>query len=312
MARPSAGERLRRVLAMVPWIAEHDGPSIDDICGRFGLTRKQLLSDLDVLPMVGLYPFTPDQLVEVTIADDRVWIDYADMFRRPLRLTPEQAVALVTAGATVLAVPGSDPSGPLARGLAKLRTVLGVETLDVVDVEFGNVPTEVLDAVRSALADRRVLQLDYYTHGRDEHAERAVEPHRLFADEGHWYLRAWCRRAGGERVFRLDRVRAASLLDESFVPPAGDPSLGTFHARPDDPRVVIELAPGGRWVIEQYPVEAVEEVDGGGLRVTLAVSARPWFERLLLQLGPDARVLEPDDLAGAGRGAAERVLARYR
>ena len=44
---------------------------------------------------------------------------------------------------------------------------------------------------------------------------------------------------------------------------------------------------------------------------TMAVTARPWLERLLLRLGPDARLVEGDD-PDLARHAAARVLARYR
>ena len=50
------------------------------------------------------------------------------------------------------------------------------------------------------------------------------------------------------------------------------------------------------------------------LRVTLAVTARPWLERLLLSLGPQAELVEVDErLGGAGvrAVAASRVLERY-
>ncbi|MDQ1424474.1 MAG: proteasome accessory factor, partial [Acidimicrobiaceae bacterium] len=76
----------------------------------------------------------------------------------------------------------------------------------------------------------------------------------------------------------------------------------------------LELEPDAAWVVEVYPVEAVEQVGGGRLRATLAISARPWLERLLLRLGPRARVVEETgdaDLAGCAADAARRVLARY-
>ncbi len=44
--------------------------------------------------------------------------------------------------------------------------------------------------------------------------------------------------------------------------------------------------------------------------MTLAASQRAWLERLLLRLGPSARVVDGDPtLAGA---AARRILVRYR
>lgn len=313
MARPGALDAVRRVLAIVPWVAAQDGPRIDDVCERFGISRRQLLADLDVLPFVGLYPYTPDQLVEVAVEDERVWIRYAEMFQRPLRLTPDQALALVAAGSTLAAVPGADPEGALARGLAKLRTVLGLDPDELVDVTLGAASEDVLRLLQEAARTRHAVEIEYYAHGRDERTIRTIEPGRVFADEGHWYVAAWCRRAEGERLFRVDGISGARALDEVFEPRQDLAELGVFSPRPDDPRVVLELARGARWVLEQYPVEDVEEGEADAVRVTLVVTARPWLERLLLRLGPDARVVRADaGLASAGAEAASRVLARYR
>ena len=37
----------------------------------------------------------------------------------------------------------------------------------------------------------------------------------------------------------------------------------------DDPEVVVEVGPGGRWVAEYYPHDSAEELPDGGLRITL-------------------------------------------
>jgi proteasome accessory factor C len=64
--------------------------------------------------------------------------------------------------------------------------------------------------------------------------------------------------------------------------------------------------------VDQYPVESVEERPGGHLRVTLAVAAVPWLERLLVRLGPDVSIVEaPGPLNDAGTAAARRILERY-
>src|SRR5881227_1246481 len=86
--RKGADEKLQRLLALVPWVAARDGPTLAEVCERFGCTEAEPVSDLDRLFMCGLYPYTPDVLIEVDVADGRVWIRYADYFSRPLRLTP--------------------------------------------------------------------------------------------------------------------------------------------------------------------------------------------------------------------------------
>ena len=86
-----------------------------------------------------------------------------------------------------------------------------------------------------------------------------------------------------------------------------------FAADDADPRVVLDLPPSAHWVSEVHPVEAVEERADGSTLVTLAIAAAPWLDRLLIGLGPDARIVEaPDDLAESARRAAARILDRYR
>jgi proteasome accessory factor C len=310
--RPGAVERVQRVLELVPWIAAQDGPTRAEICEHFGITDAELTADLSVVWYVGLPPYTPDSLIDVIQEDDRVWIRYPDVFERPQKLTPEQGLALLTAGASLLALPGSDRDGPLARGVAKLARVLDVADDAALEVDLGSGRPEVVAALQQAIAARARVELDYYAYGRDERTRRRVDPYRLHAEQGALYLAAHCHLAGGARWFRLDRIQDVRVLDEHFDEPASPPPASVFDPDPDDPRLTLELAPSAAWVAEHYPTEHVERRADGSTRVTLVVSARAWLERLLLTLGDQAQVVDaPGDLAGAGRDAARRVLRRY-
>lgn len=311
-AEPS-GARLQRLLAMVPWIAGHDGPRVEDVCERFGITPAQLAADLEVVWLVGVPPYTPDALIDVVQEGDRVWIHFAEVFSEPNRLTPDQAVALLTAGASVLALPGGDVTGALASGVAKLAAVLGIDAAQVLDISLGGAGAEVLDLLRQAVREHRRVHLDYYSFGRDARTQRDVDPHQVQAADGSFYLLGYCHLAEDRRRFRVDRIASVTLLEESFAPAEVEALGRVFEPDADDPRVVLRLAPAARWVADAYPVESVDEQSDGSLVVTLAVGAEPWLERLLVSLGPDAEVVNaPDALRGAGARAAARILARYR
>lgn len=310
MPRVSAEARLHRLLALVPWVAGRDGPRIDEVCARFGCTEAELAADLDLLFVCGLHPYTPDMLIDVDVADGRVWIRYAEYFSGPLRLTPGEALALLVAGQAMLAAPGADPSGPLARGLDKVAATLGVDPRGAVDVTLGPAPAGVLETLSQAASDHRRVEIDYYSFGRDQWGQRTVDPFAVFSAGGQWYLSGHCHSVDDERLFRVDRIRSVRALEASFTPPAAAPELSVFRPRPSDPRVSLEVGPSGHWLADQYPVEAVEDLGEGRLRVRLAVGQKAWLERLLLRLGPAATVVEGD--AGTGRLAACRLLARYR
>lgn len=307
--RPLVGPRLRRVLALVPYVLAHPGVMIAELAERFEVPEKELERDLSLLPLCGLPPYTADRLIDVWVVDGAVQIRLAEYFERPLRLTPAEGLALLAAGRGLLSVPGSDTSGPLASALDKLEDALGARGRLAVDVGGG----DHLEALQAAVDARAQVEIDYYSFARDEMTTRVVDPWRVFHAFGAWYLAAWCHRADGERLFRVDRVRAARPTGQTFAPPdaTADASDLVYRARPDDPRVTLRLQPAAAWVGESYPHERAEELPDGSWRVVLAVSEPAWLERLLLSLGPDGSVEAPGDAAHIAPKAAERLLSRY-
>jgi proteasome accessory factor C len=296
---------------MVPWIVAQDGPLISEVCERFGISEKELMEDLNLLFLCGVYPFTPDALIEVDIDEGRVWVRFADWFRRPLRLSPPEALALVLAARAALQVaPQQLPLREvLASALAKLELLVGAGGDEALDIDLGSGEGEVLAVLQEGAQERRRVLLEYYSFGRDESGERAVQPWRVFSRDGHWYLLAWCERAKARRLFRVDRTRSAKLLEGSFQVPADVGPVPLYEPAEADPLVVIDLAPGAHWVAEGYPLEALEDRGEGVLRVKLRASSRAWLERLLLRAGPDARVVSGAERVASA--AARRVLAVY-
>jgi proteasome accessory factor C len=230
-----------------------------------------------------------------------------------MRMGSADLAALVAAGRAAAVLLGDDRLGPLERAVAKL---VGTQTskAPTVELRLTSGGEKVLTLLREAIRSGRCVELDYYSYNRDEETRRVVEPHRCIYD-GFWYLTAYCRSVGAGRVFRLDRVRGATLTDLPFVP--AEEEAEAMDGIPVDgslPEVVLELDPEAHWVVDQYPHTALNRLDDGRVRVTLPVTADRWLERLLLRLGPSARVVS----APAGQGeelraaAAARVLSRYR
>ncbi len=307
--RALAGPEIQRILALVPWIVAHPGSPKAEIALRFGITVAQLDADLALVLMIGVPPYSPGDYLDVEHDESGgVTIRLAEHFQRALRLTPAEGLALLAAGRALLAVPGSDPEGPLATALAKLQHALELPGL-VVDV---GEPTQ-LEAIRAAVAGHDRVEIEYWSAGRDEVTTRSIDPEVVFFATGEWYVGAYCHRAHDERMFRVDRIRSVTPTGEHFEPGATEFETGDVYTpRADDTRVTLELAPAAAWVAESHPTEAVTERADGSLEIVLAVSERPWLERLLVRLGPDARVVEPPEFATLAADAAQRTLRRYR
>jgi predicted DNA-binding transcriptional regulator YafY len=303
------GARLRRLLAIIPWLAARGSASLDEIATRFGLTVEEVEHELLLAACCGLPPYSPDQLIDLVVDEGGVTADVPDYFRRPPKLAAADGFALLAAGQALLAVPGSDPEGPLATAMKKLSAALGVS--DGLAVQL-DAPAH-LDALRTAADARESVDVDYYSASRDEETSRRIDPLTVFADRGHWYVVAYCHRADAVLTFRVDRVNALAATGERFeARPTESPAPGVFLAGPDTPTVTIEVPRSGGWVPEAYPVEDVDERRGGRLRIRMAVTGRAWLDRLLLRVGPTVKVVEPTDLRVAPKEAAARVLAAYR
>ncbi|MFL6137151.1 MAG: helix-turn-helix transcriptional regulator [Frankiaceae bacterium] len=311
-----ASDHLPRLLALVPYLLAHPGERLADVARTFGVGERQLRADLDLLWMCGLPGHGPGDLIDVSYAGDRVTLSNADTIARPLRLTTDEALALVVALRALADVPGLQERDALDRALAKLEAAAGdagaVSGRVSVVLETQE---RALAVARQALDAGRRLHLVYHVPARDETTERDVDPMRLLLVEGRAYLEGWCRLAEGVRLFRLDRVVDIAVLDAPAEPPLDaaprDLSGGLFRPSRDDLLVSLELAPRARWVADYYPCERIDELPDGGCLASLRTPDPAWVRRLALRLGPSMRVIAPAELAEEIRAEATRALATY-
>jgi proteasome accessory factor C len=313
-----ATDHLPRLLALVPWLLAHPGTPVADVAREFEVTEDQLRADLSLLWMCGLPGYGPGDLIDIEWHGDRVTLSNAEEIGRPLRLTPEEALALIAALRVLSGQPGIVDGGSIERALAKLEAAAGnaaaVERV-VAAPTPGAADPDIVTAATDALARGRRLHLRYWVPARDESTERDVDPLRLFSNDGVVYLKGWCYRVEDVRTFRLDRVLAASVLDTPVDVPeearelAHDTDL--FTPAPDDRLVTLSLDAPARWIADYYLVEDVAERGDGGLVVRLRAHDDAWVRRLALGLAGVGRVTDPPELAAEISAAAEAALAAY-
>jgi proteasome accessory factor C len=309
---PTTAERLGRLLVIVPYLVRHPGTTIGEAAALFDVPPAQLRQDLDLVFMAGLPPYGPGDLIDVEVDEDgAIWISMADHFARPLRLTRQEALAINVRATELMATPGVPQAPALASALEKLRVAIG-EASQIVGSAPGRAPLH-LDALRDAAEAHERLEIGYVAASTGQRGTRTIEPEAVFASAGNWYVVAWDIDAGGERLFRADRVTSVEPTGSRFVPRglegAGRPLYTPSAA---DVPVRLRLGPSARWVAEYYASRDPVELGDGTLEVTLPTRQLGWIARLLLRLGPDARVVEPQELAEEVRALARATLATYR
>jgi proteasome accessory factor C len=304
-------ERLPRLLALVPYLLAHPGISAAQAAADFGISESQLRRDLSLLWMCGLPGHGPGDLIDLSFEGETVSVIFDAGMSRPLRLTNEEALALVVALRTLAEAPGLADSDAIQRALAKVEAAAGGAvdgTTVTIELDTGS---RMLPVVQKALDDGRALLLRYYTATRDETTERVVDPLRVFQTEGNDYLEAWCRSAEGMRVFRIDRIEHAEELDEPAAPPPNvelrNLDEGVFQPAEDH---LLTTLPAYFWIADYYATDNVTEVDGT-LQIDLRVADPALVRALVLGSAGQVEVLSPEWLAEAIRSEAAQALARY-
>lgn len=315
-ARSANEERLPRLLALVPYLQARPGISVAQAAADFGVTDAQLRRDLTLLWMCGLPGHGPGDLIDLSFEGESVSVVFDAGMSRPLRLTPEEALALVVALRTLAETPGLADTDAVQRALAKVESVAsGAVADDTVAVELDH-SERLLPVLQRAVDDGKALRLRYYSAGRDETTERTIDPVRILEADRRTYVEAWCRQVEGMRMFRVDRIENVTLLDEpSSVPDdvqLRDLSEGVFQPAADHLLVGLRLGPAYAWVADYYSTEDVTEDGGGGqLRVSLRVADPAWVRHLVLGSAGQVEVLAPDWLAEGVRAEAARALDSY-
>jgi proteasome accessory factor C len=267
---------------------------------RLKLSPEELTEDVNLLNVVnfggGSY------VLYAELQGDEIEIDtepYSDNFARPARLLPLEAKALVAA---IDLLGDHLPEGSLSSARDKIVTALGDdpahEGLQIAPATYND--PELTGTINSAIAENRLLELDYYKENEDEFTKRRVEPYALINGREGWYLFAYDYTRDDTRHFRLDRIKRSRMLQDTFEPRAevdpladleGWPRTGTL---PTSRVARVWISPErARWERERRRV--AEELADGALVVELPFAGVRWLVREILKEAGDAAILEPED-----------------
>tara|TARA_X000001036_G_scaffold96313_1_gene89096 strand:+ start:420 stop:1403 length:984 start_codon:yes stop_codon:yes gene_type:complete len=319
MREMNSAERIKRLLAVLPWIESQNGPYLEEVAARFDYPQRELIEDLEnVVFFVGVYPFTPDCLIEVSITEERVWVRYADWFRQPMKLSKKELTALRAAGEALIDFGGlltneiEDELGPLERALTKL-SVFGGGSENLLEIKLAT-PTKHLLDVQNSIKYKTVIQIEYLAGSRNEISSRKIEPEKILANGGKWYVQAYCKSSSAVKTFRVDRIKGIKTLDEIRESNSVEYSTTEDFFNLDNfPTAIIEIPIGDKSLIDGFPNIEIEEVSEEKIRLICPVASEVWFKYLLMVLGSGAEVLEmPTGIENTFRSkAAEEILGIY-
>jgi proteasome accessory factor C len=303
----NAAEQLRRVLHLIPHLADGEPHSLESVARRAGMDRAEVLRDIQSISERFEVPGGFVEGLQIYIDADNISV-IPSHFLRPMRLTRSELLALEL-GLTMLR--GERPPEEhraIDRALARLGEVVAKLPEDERADDFRAASLssagdlEHLRSLRDAFRQRRKVRLSYRKADEDVPSHRVICPYGIVFASGMWYAVAHCESSDGIRIFRLDRVEQVETLDARFESPRGfsvDTVIkeGKVFQAPEPGTLRLRYSPRiARWIAER---EGKSLADDGSLTMDHPLADRDWAVRHVLQYGPEVTVLEPAEVRNA-------------
>ena len=318
-------KQLRDLLFLVSWLRKNPEAPVREVARVLKVPPKDVIAYVRSLVLCGKPPFSPGDLIDIEIVGGKLRLQLDQKLGRPLRFTPQEAVAVTVALRTIAESKAERWSGVAKTLLQKTKRKLGedvakrVESIQPrIDVmpDAGSVEQR-LAPLQRAVDARRVVEMEYWSASRDALATRRVHPLMTVQHLGTWYLVAHDERSNQVRLFRVDRVSSVKTTDETFTRPASfDPKRYRLDrmflpgAEVHKARVRLEPAAAPAFVDRWLPREVVKRKDGA-VEATIDYVSPDALAAWVLPYGKLAEVLDPPEVRDAVVARAKALRAHY-
>ena len=172
----------------------------------------------------------------------------------------------------------------------------------------------------SATLQRNKLKISYHSRSKNEHTERIISPQRIIHYRDNWYLDAWDHLREALRSFAVDRIEAATELEEaaSDVP---EPTLEEYYASAygifagkANKTAILRFSPRrARWVADErwHPQQSGQFLTDGSYELRIPYRDSRELVMDILRHGADVHVISPESLRNEVRAALQTALGPY-
>jgi predicted DNA-binding transcriptional regulator YafY len=312
---PDASPTARALLAL-ELVQGSPGITAERLAGKLGVSDRAARRYIGILREAGI----PIESVRGPYGGYHVG--------RGLRLPPLMFSATEALGLVMAVLDGhhdaSDPAGPAGRALGKIVRALPEPVAAQAEaVRQSTAPAPDRAAARPdpgtttalvlACSSHRRVRIGYRTEAGSEWLIEA-DPWAVVVRHGRWYLLCWSRTTDARRAYRIDRVRAVEVLDDTFSPPAGLDPVATLEEH---------LAVGWEYDVDaviEAPIETagrclpralgrLEPLDAGTTRLVGSTSNPVWYAQQLAAIPAPYRIVRCPELQEATRVLGQRLLA---
>jgi len=305
-----------RALLALELIQGSPGITADRLADKLGVSDRAARRYVDILREAGI----PIESMRGPYGGYRIG--------RGLRLPPLMFSAAEALGLVMAVLDGhhdaSDPTDLVGSALGKIVRALPEPvaaqaeavrrtTAPAPDRAAARPNPDVTTALVQARSEYRRVRLGYRSEAGSEWVME-VDPWAVVVRHGRWYVLCWSHSAKARRAYRIDRVTAAEILDDTFIPPADLDPVADLEAHMAvgweyDVEIVIDAPFDTVARCVPRTIGRLEPIDAESCRLVGSTSNPIWYAEQLARIPASYRIVQCPELQKAARILGERLLA---
>ena len=310
--------RIDRLTAILIQLQSQRVVKAQEIASRFEISLRTVYRDVKALEEAGV----------PLIGEAGVGYSLVEGYRLPpVMFSREEAPAFLTAEKLIERLADSATSKDYKSAMYKIKAVLKSGEKDFLESIDSHIEVlksrrqlqsrsdlNLLPVILGSIAEKKALQMNYFTHYRQENTLRCIEPIGVVYLDNYWHLIAFCRMRKAVRDFRMDRIAEMSVTSDSFQYQYQHPTLQEYLKRENAGRelhdVVIQVNKRVHTYLDDqkyYNGFVSEEVQGSYVQMSFFSCSLEGFARWYLMFGDEATIIKPETLKDRVRALMEKL-----
>jgi len=303
-----------------------NGLAVKDVAELCTVSLRTAYRDIEDLQAAG-FPITSEKVGKA----ERYKFMEETWFNIPEPIDPLELLSLELSGDLFNVFKGTIFHDSLQSVRKKIQSTLPPRTLAYLDrirlaFKMGKGPckdygcfSEIISEVNTAVTNRRTIEIGYQGLRQEERTLRKVNPYKVWFYDGTLYVIGLCHLRNELRSFVIDRINMLKMTDEYYKIPADfsfDQYIkNSFKVMQDELHTVrIRISPEwARYISEKiwHPSQRIQKQFDGGIEIIFQVAGLDEIRQWVLSLGPEAYVVEPEELRVSVVACLKAALDRY-
>lgn len=311
--------RIDRLTAILIQLQSKKVVTASEIAERFSISLRTVYRDMRALEEAGV-PIGAEAGKGYFIADG--------YFLPPVMFSEEEAGAILLGAKLIERMSDNSIGENFSSAMYKIKSVLkssGKEILENLDSRIAvakdlkkvEKPNH-LSSLQKAIADKKAIDIKYYSHYRENTTIRIVEPIGLYYYSNAWHLIAYCRMRKDYRDFRVDRIKKIEITTDSYEI-KNHKSLDEYIKSAYDFENEVKFATivfsknAAKLIHEmKYYYGFVDEVtENDKTKMRFMIGNIEYFARWIIMFGNEAEIKDPAELKSKVKNLVSELSTHY-